>query len=203
MTVKLFVLSNGEHSGAPQESPSNLFWAWTAFVFVSANLLTGGILAKYFDPGQAMLALLMGLLALCIMAMPAVWIAVEKNWNYQTAIRNTIGVRFPHIALAAVALVPLINIGWFAIQTAMAAESIAILFNRPLWNWWIAMMLAFAFAVGPIFGGFRWLAKSGQFSMVILLALLALFIYEWANSITLQAWKSLTSCTSDVYSFKW
>ena len=92
-------------AGSQQDTPLDLFWAWSAFVFVSANLLTGGVLARFYDPVQAMLALLVGMFLLFLMCAPAVWLAVEKGWNYQAAIRNTIGKNWPCFAIAVVMLV--------------------------------------------------------------------------------------------------
>ena len=156
-----------------------LFWAWSAFVFVSANLLTGGVLARFFQPAQAMLALLVGMLLLFLLSAPAVWLAVKEEWNYQAAVHNTLGHRWPRLAIVVVLLVPVINIGWFAIQTAMVSDSVAVLLKRPHWSWWLAISLAFAFAVGPCLGGFWWLAKAGQIAILALSVLLILAIFEW------------------------
>ena len=190
-------------AGSQQDTPLDLFWAWSAFVFVSANLLTGGVLARFFHPVQAMLALLVGMLLLFLMSAPAVWLAVEKGWNYQSAIRNTIGKNWPCFAIAVVMLVPMVNIGWFAIQTAMVSESIALLFKRPHWSWWLAISLAMAFALGPCLGGFRWLAKAGRIAILALSLLLMLAILEWTSAPQPQSPGSVILNTSINSSQQW
>ena len=194
---------DGSFAGSQQDTPLDLFWAWSAFVFVSANLITGGVLARFFHPAQAMLALLVGMFLLFLMSAPAVWLAVQEKWNYQAAIRKTLGHSWPRLAVAVVLLVPVVNIGWFAIQTAMVSDSIAILFKRPHWSWWLAISLAIAFAVGPCLGGFRWLAKAGQIAILALSVLLVLAIFEWTSATQTQSLGSGIPNTSVTSSKQW
>jgi len=140
------------------------FFAWAAFVFLPVNVLTGVALAKQVAPNAFHVAIVLGMLLLALSVVPAAMIASQSRASFSGAMFALLPVM---LALPIVAIVPLVNIGWFAIQLA----ALGLLTKRLLPGWGNADICIIAWAIvcaaGPLVFGFRWLSATGAIALLV------------------------------------
>lgn len=147
--------------------------AWAAFVFIPFNLFAGVLLGNNFGSSDALAGLCVGAVVLLSLTIAPVAYASATGRTFADAVQHEI--RVPAINAGLRALVPVVNIGWFAIQTIAAVQLVA----RPSG----AMSSVFAHAVaatifiaGPVLAGYRWLAYFGAVGVAAMVAALAVVL---------------------------
>jgi cytosine permease len=150
-------------------SDFQFFFAWAAFVLLPFNLFAGGLLAPKLGLADFCIALVLGLGATIALGLPAVLIAHRSGTTFSQSARTIVRGRW--ILLALVLVVPLVNVGWYSIQTAAAAEALATFVGRAEARAPAAFAFAFLFAAGPLLFGYTWLSRTGALACgVVVLA---------------------------------
>lgn len=146
-------------------SSFGLFWAWSAFVLVPVNFFAGTLLAGRLGPIEAAAAFCLGFVVLCAVSYAPVIVSTENKLTYAQAVKKFI--RAPSLAVAMIAIVPLINICWYAIQLALAVTLLASAF--PIFSRFsisATFAVSFMFAAGPMFLHYRWLKWFGAIALI-------------------------------------
>lgn len=147
--------------------------AWGAFVFLPFNLFAGTLISKGFGATDAVLGLICGSAILLSLTVPAVLYASITGRTYAEAIDEEITNEPIRFALKL--LVPLVNIGWFAIQTIAATHIV-----RPgqeglsMFFWYAGM--ATIFIAGPLLRGYTWLYRSGMVAIVAMMGAMVVIV---------------------------
>lgn len=154
------------------QKPSSLFWSWGAYVFLPINIVIGTII---FTNGasieELIISSVIALVVMMLLAYPAVCLSSKYGKNYSKCIKHYIKNR--KLVTIFILLVPLINIGWYAIQTAMFVDLLQVYTNS---NFYIFMLLVFCmsyiFALGVTKFDYLWLKNAGMVGMFFLLLML-------------------------------
>lgn len=167
--------------------------AWAAFVFIPFNLFAGILIAKEFTSSEAVAGLFFGSIALCLLTVPPILYASITGRTYAAAIEAEISNNI--LATLLKLLVPVVNIGWFSIQTVAATQAAFGSIEQPEVMFLLYAGTAAIFVLGPIFGGYVWLYRFGAIG-VLAMALGFITIvgsgetheFSWAT----PAWKNVS-----------
>lgn len=161
--------------------PSSLFWSWGAFVFLSVNFFTGILLAENNGVALIVLGSIIAFLLLSLAIFPVIYISTQENRNYSQSIEFYIPNKV--IRTVLILFVPVINIGWFAIQVTIVLSLLSTMLPIiDTYAYIVAVSLSILFALGSYAFGYRWLRYFGGFSMLLLIALFVtnVFIHDWS-----------------------
>lgn len=154
------------------QKPSSLFWTWGAYVFLPINIIIGTIIS---EEGATLEELLLSsIIALAIMmgmAYPAVCLSSKYNMNYAQSINYFI--KYKALVMCLILIVPLVNIGWYSIQTVMFAELLQTHLN--VGNLGFAVLIigmSYIFAIGVTKYDYLWLKNAGLIGMLFLFVML-------------------------------
>lgn len=141
--------------------------AWGAFVFIPFNLFAGTMIGREFEAGDALIGVVLGSIILLALTVPAVWYASLTGRTYAESVSAEIN--HPALRFVLMLLVPLVNCGWFAIQTIAATNIIRPGQSGLSMFLWCAGF-ATAFVAGPIIWGYAWLHRTGAIALVAMLS---------------------------------
>jgi len=149
-------------------------------VFLSVNFFTGILVAENSGVALIILGSIIAFLLLSLAIFPVIYISTQENRNYSQSIEFYISNKIIRIIL--ILFVPVINIGWFAIQVTIVLSLLSTMV--PIINTYayiVAVLLSILFALGSYSFGYRWLRYFGGFSMLVLFALFVtnVFIHDW------------------------
>lgn len=154
------------------QKPSSLFWTWGAYVFLPINIIIGTIIS---EEGATLEELLLSsIIALTIMmgmAYPTVCLSSKYKMNYAQCINYFI--KHKALVMCLILIVPLVNIGWYSIQTVMFVELLQTHFN--VGNLGFAVLIigmSYIFAIGVTKYDYLWLKNAGLIGMLFLLVML-------------------------------
>lgn len=99
---------------------------WTGFIFAIISMMAGGGLAAGLTFKQILLAAFLGNIFLCIIAVSISYIASKTGLTFALLTRYSFGLKGSKIATI---FVPLVNIGWYTIQSATYGHFIAQIFG--------------------------------------------------------------------------
>lgn len=139
-------------------SSTGFFFAWAGLVLLPFNIIAGSLLSQKLGPESFLVALALGLGGIVLLGIPAVLIAQRTGWTFPSAAYEC----FPRpLASFLVTLAPGVNFGWYALQTAAAAQAVEAISGGAIPAGWSAVPLALLFAAGPLLFGFSWLSRTG------------------------------------------
>lgn len=132
MTTKSKVQTSGsdyEFSAVPMDKRKSFFSltiVWTGFVFVITSMMAGGGLAKGLDFKSILIATLLGNLFLSAIAILVSVIASRTGLTFALITRYSFGNKGTRLASL---FVPIVNLGWYTIQSATYGHFIAQIFH--------------------------------------------------------------------------
>lgn len=121
--------SDYEFSAVPQDKRKSFFSltiVWTGFVFVITSMMAGGGLAEGLDFKSILLATLLGNLFLSAIAILVSVIASRTGLTFALITRYSFGSKGTRLASL---FVPIVNLGWYTIQSATYGHFIAQIFG--------------------------------------------------------------------------
>ena len=104
----------------------NITVVWTGFVFIVASMMAGGALAVGLTIKEIILVVIIGNTILSILAALTAIIASRTGLSFALLTRYSFGSTGSRISTT---FVPIVNVGWYAIQTAILGHTIALVFN--------------------------------------------------------------------------
>ena len=99
---------------------------WTGFVFLVTSMMAGGGLAEGLNLTEIIIATLLGNVFLSILAIAVCIISSKTGLSFALISRFSFGEKGSKIATL---FVPIVNIGWYTIQSAIYGHFIARIFN--------------------------------------------------------------------------
>lgn len=150
------------------QKPSSLFWSWGAYVFLPMNIVIGSILAgKKANISELILSSMLALIIMMCLSYPAIQLSTKYRLNYSEAINKFFNNMF--VKKILIIIVPIINIGWFSIQTNLFMDIINNYFTM---NKYIYLLLiigvSYFFVIGVSLFNYVWLKKAGAFGMMFM-----------------------------------
>lgn len=121
--------SDYEFSAVPMDKRKSFFSltiVWTGFVFVITSMMAGGGLAVGLDFQNILLATLLGNLFLSAIAILVSIIASRTGLTFALITRYSFGTKGTRLASL---FVPIVNLGWYTIQSATYGHFIAQIFG--------------------------------------------------------------------------
>lgn len=109
-----------------RKSFCSLTIVWTGFVFVITSMMAGGGLAAGLNMRDIIVATIIGNVFLSVIAMLISYIASKTGLTFALLTRYSFGQRGTRLASL---FVPIVNIGWYTIQSAAYGHFIAQVFN--------------------------------------------------------------------------
>lgn len=151
------------------QKPSSLFWSWGAYVFLPINIIIGTIISTNgASIEELLISSFVALFIMMILAYPAVCLSSKYEKNYSQSVNHFINNKI--VVAILILLVPLINIGWYAIQTTMFVNLIQIYIGG---NSYLSILLivcmSYIFALGVTKFEYSWLKNVGIIGMIFLL----------------------------------
>lgn len=155
------------------QKPSSLFWSWGAYVFLPINIILGTIISSNgASIEELLISLFLALFIMMVLAYPAVCLSSMYGKNYSQSIRYFWGNR--KIANFFIILVPLISIGWYAIQTTMFAKFIQLYIGKETHIFVLLIIgMSYIFALGVTKFEYSWLKNAGIIGMLFLIIVFA------------------------------
>jgi len=155
------------------QKPSSLFWSWGAYVFLPINIILGTIISSNgASIEELLISLFLALFIMMVLAYPAVCLSSMYGKNYSQSIRYFWGNR--KIANFFIILVPLISIGWDAIQTTMFAKFIQLYIGKETHIFVLLIIgMSYIFALGVTKFEYSWLKNAGIIGMLFLIIVFA------------------------------
>ena len=145
------------------------FFSWSGLVLLPFNLVVGGMLGAGLRPSEFVLVLTFGVFCTILLGAPAVLVAQRTRLNFPQS-------AFQHLPRPAagilVALAPLVSLGWFTLQTAVAAGALQAVSAGALPATLTAIPLSLAFIAGPLLLGYSWLSRTGALATAIVAVLM-------------------------------
>ena len=125
---------------AVPEDKRRSFWSitvvWTGYVFLFTSMMTGGGLASGMTLGGIVTAALAGNVFLSLIVIAISYIACKTGLTFALITRHSFGME----GSRAVSLfVPIVNLGWYTIQSALYGHLIAMVFGLGQTGEYIAM----------------------------------------------------------------
>ena len=115
---------------AVPEDERKSYWSltivWTGFIFAIVSMMAGGGLAAGLSFKQILLVALVGNIFLCVIAVAVSVIACKTGLTFALMTRYSFGVSGSRIASL---FVPIVNVGWYTIQSATYGHFIAQIFG--------------------------------------------------------------------------
>lgn len=109
-----------------RKSFCSLTIVWTGFVFVITSMMAGGGLAAGLNMRDIIIATIVGNIFLSIIAMIVSYIASKTGLTFALLTRYSFGLKGTRLASL---FVPIVNIGWYTIQSAAYGHFIAQVFG--------------------------------------------------------------------------
>lgn len=155
------------------QKPSSLFWSWGAYVFLPINIILGTIISSNgASIEELIISLFMALFIMMILAYPAVCLSSIYEKNYSQSIRCFLKNR--KVAVFLIFLVPLISVGWYAIQTTMFVKLIQpYIGEKPYIFALLVIGMSYIFALGVTKFEYSWLKNAGIVGMLFLIIMFA------------------------------
>lgn len=144
---ELEAASDFETSAVPQYARKSFFSltiVWTGFVFLITSMIAGGGLANGLGLRDIILATLGGNVFLSVLAILIALIATKNGLSFALITRYSFGLKGSKIATL---FVPVVNIGWYTIQSATYGHFIASIFGISGYGE-LAIMFAAAIIMG-------------------------------------------------------
>lgn len=155
------------------QKPSSLFWSWGAYVFLPINIILGTVISSNgASIEELIISSFMALVIMMILAYPAVCLSSMYEKNYSQSIRHFIKNR--KIAIFFIFLVPLISVGWYAIQTTMFVKLMQLYIGKKPYIFVLLVVgMSYIFALGVTRFEYSWLKNAGIVGMLFLLIIFA------------------------------
>ena len=155
------------------QKPSSLFWSWGAYVFLPINIIIGTIISSSgASIEELIISLFMALFIMMILAYPAVCLSSIYEKNYSQSVRCFLKNR--RVAVFFIFLVPLISVGWYAIQTTMFVKLIQpYIGEKPYIFALLVIGMSYIFALGVTKFEYSWLKNAGIVGMLFLIIMFA------------------------------
>ena len=118
---------------------------WTGFVFVITSMMAGGGLAAGLSFGDIVTATVAGNVFLTVIAVFISIIACKTGLTFALLSRYTFGLKGSKVASL---FVPIVNIGWYTIQSAVYGHFIALIFHCENTVWEYVLMMVSCFVMG-------------------------------------------------------
>lgn len=129
VTNEIQVDSEYSRCAVPKDQRKS-YWSltivWTGFVFAIISMMAGGGLAVGFSFKQILIAAVIGNVFLCIIAVAVSIVACRTGLTFALLTRYSFGSSGSKVASL---FVPIVNIGWYTIQSATFGHFIAQIFN--------------------------------------------------------------------------
>lgn len=167
-----------EFSSVPPEERKGfiqLTFIWMGYVIVIGNMLVGGALASGLSVQNAILAVLLGNIILSVIASFCAGIAHKTGLSFALVNRSIFGTYGSKVVTI---LVPLIFIGWFAINTSMFGAFIGQIFNiSGFWELIIVLLCGLSMMITAWFG-IKILGYFSSVSMPVVLILIIVALFK-------------------------
>ncbi len=165
------------------QKPSTLFWTWGAYVFLPINIVIGTML---FSNGasieEVLLSSVIALIIMMILAYLAIRLSSAYRMNYSECIRYFI--KNKSLSRILIIIIPVLNIGWYAIQTVMFVELLQVYLKTNTLMFIVLIIgMSYFFAIGVTAYDYLWLKNVGAIAMFILLFMVAFNIKITNNTI--------------------
>jgi len=153
------------------ERNSSVFWAWGGFVFLPINIITGFIIQK--NGGTILelsISILFALSVMMILAYPAIILSSKNKLNFSESINKY--QKNKKIANLLIISVPIINIGWYSIQTSLFVKIVKLRIDlTDFLEIIFVFVFSILFALGTYLYKYKWLTKVGQIGLLCMIIL--------------------------------
>jgi len=156
------------------QKPSSLFWSWGAYVFLPINIILGTVMSSNgASIEELIISSFMALIIMMTLAYPAVCLSSIHGENYSQSIRHFLKNR--KIVIFLTFLVPLISVGWYAIQTTMFVKLMQLYIGEEPYIFVLLVIgMSYIFALGVTRFEYSWLKNAGIVGMIFLLVMFTL-----------------------------
>lgn len=135
--------SNDHYLDAIPKNERKSFWSitmvWTGFVFVIASMMAGGGLSAGLNMKDIILVTILGNIFLSTVAILVSTIATKTGLSFALISKYSFGDKGSRVASI---FIPIVNIGWYTIQSAIYGHFIALILNLNPTGEYIAMILS-------------------------------------------------------------
>lgn len=157
-----------------RKSYFSLTIVWTGFVFVITSMMAGGGLSAGLNFKGIALAVILGNVFLSLIAVEVSYIASKTGLTFALLTKYSFGDKGSRVASM---FVPVVNIGWYTIQSATYGHFIAQAFN------WSGTVELFCMAVSAVIMGIFSMKGYKAISILGYIAIPAIVFLSLATSI--------------------
>ncbi len=159
-----------------EQKPFTLFFSWGAYVFLPINMIIGTMIyTSGASVEELLISSLVAMTIMMILAYPAVTLSSKNGMNYAECIQHYISSK--RLSNILIVLIPLINTGWYSIQTSMFVDLVQVYTNKNFGTFVIlVIIMSYVFALGVTKFEYSWLKNVGFIGMCFLLMMIGLNI---------------------------